>query len=110
MRIAFAGGGTGGHVFPIRSLIQYIEKISPVTHEFFWYGEKNSLEESIALQLQKNITHLVFSPITSGKYRRDLSVQSIARNCIDIGRLLWGTITSFRYLKKDRIDVVFCKG
>ena len=26
IRIAMAGGGTGGHVFPIKSLIDYLEE------------------------------------------------------------------------------------
>ncbi len=57
LRIAMAGGGTGGHVFPIRSLIEFLKHHpSYTTHiqKLFRFGSKKSLESRICCELQEN--------------------------------------------------------
>ncbi|MBS8122041.1 glycosyltransferase [Candidatus Vampirococcus lugosii] len=109
MNIAFAGGGTGGHVFPIKSIIDYIKKDNKITSEFeniYWFGEKNSLEEKIA----NDISNVKFIKMISGKLRRDKSIISFAKNIIDLFKFGYGITKSIFLLKKYKIDVVFCKG
>ncbi|MDR0651477.1 MAG: glycosyltransferase [Candidatus Peribacteria bacterium] len=51
LNIAMAGGGTGGHVFPIRSLLETLFKtpsFASQVDKMYWFGSHNSLEEEIA--------------------------------------------------------------
>jgi hypothetical protein len=52
--IAMAGGGTGGHVFPIRSLLETLFKTpayASQVEKIYRFGSAGSLEEEIATQL-----------------------------------------------------------
>ena len=59
LRIAMAGGGTGGHVFPIRSLLEFL-KIYPSyddrIEKLYWFGSKKSLESKVCSDLQEHDT------------------------------------------------------
>ncbi len=110
MRIAFAWGWTGGHVFPIQSLIKYIDKTDHASHEFFWFGEKNSLEERTYSELRKKISGLYFVAITSGKRRREKELVALVKNIGGLFGLGWGVIMSLYYISSKKIDVIFCKG
>lgn len=108
MNIAFAGGGTWWHVFPIKSIIDYIKKDNKITSEFeniYWFGEKNSLEEKIA----NDISNVKFIKMISWKLRRDKSIISFAKNIIDLFKFWYWITKSIFLLKKYKIDVVFCK-
>ena len=64
--IARAGGGTGGHVFPIKSLIQHLQTHSDLkgkVAQMFRFGTSNSLEQETCSELQKNIKNLTFHSI-----------------------------------------------
>ena len=45
-KIILVGGGTGGHVFPLINLREYIRKNYPET-SFHWIGETNSIESRV---------------------------------------------------------------
>ena len=109
MRIAFAWWGTWWHVFPVQSLIKYITKIQLHKHEFFWFGEKPSLEYDICSTLTKSIPHVVFVPITSGKWRREKWIIPIFKNIVWLFAVWHGTLQSLIYLLYHKIDTVFCK-
>ena len=115
MRIAFAWGWTGWHVFPVQSLISYIHTHQQPadgasTHQLFWFGESPSLEYVRALALQKTIPELTFLTITSGKYRRENELRAHLQNVIDLVKLTWWFFQSLYYLSSRHIDVVFSKG
>lgn len=109
-----AGWGTWGHVFPIRSLVEFL-KNTPEYHEniehLYWFGAKKSLEQNVCNDLQtsnrENI--LQFIPIYSGKYRRESYRKSKLKNIPDFFLFLLGCFQSLFRLLYYRIDVVFCK-
>ena len=109
MRIAFAGWWTGWHVFPIQSLIKYINTIKHKQHEFFWFGEKPSLEYSTYKKLADIVSKLYFIPIVSGKRRREKELQAVGKNIFDLIKIGGGFFQSLWWLVYYKIDVVFCK-
>lgn len=109
MRIWFAGWGTGGHVFPIQSLIKYIDKEHHAKHEYFWFGERWSLEEKTAIALQNKVRWLKFIRITSGKWRREKELVALWKNIIGLFSLAWGICISLYLIWKWKVDVIFCK-
>ncbi|MDO4713251.1 MAG: hypothetical protein Q4B28_00920 [bacterium] len=89
-KIARAGGGTGGHTYPIQSLIQYTEAtpfFQGKVSKHFRFGTAGSLEEQTAHQLQKEIKNLTFIPILSGKRRREKTISALANNLWDLCKL-----------------------
>ena len=69
-----AGGGTGGHVFPIRSLLETLFKtpsyISQVD-KIYRFGSRGSLEEEVSTPFHKGgqggfSEHTHLSPLTKG--------------------------------------------
>ena len=109
MRIAFAGGGTWWHVFPIRALIQHINSHSEYKRKaqaLVRFGERHSLEARVC----KEFSDVQFLPIVSGKLRRSPSATDFIRNIADLGRMAYGIVQSWRLLQKHKIDVIFCKG
>ena len=108
MNIAFAGGGTGWHVFPIKSIINYIQNNEEFASKFeniFWFGEKESLEQKIA----NEINWVKFVPMISGKLRREKSPIAIAKNVIDLFKFFYGIWKAIWLIKKHKIDIIFCK-
>ena len=51
MKALIIGGGTGGHVFPAKAIAERLIKDS---HEIYWIGKKESLEERVAKDLKIN--------------------------------------------------------
>ncbi len=110
VNIAFSGWWTGWHVFPIKSLIEYIdenEKAKIKIDKIFWFWTKNSLENNVFEQIKKN--NIYFVPIVSWKLRRDFSLKSFCLNFIDILKLIYWFFLSVYKIKKNKIDIVFCK-
>lgn len=108
-----AGWWTGGHVFPIRSLLLFLDDHDEYRQEvdkLYWIGAKHSLEQNVCQELhhqwQKNLT---FVPIYSWKYRRESYRKSKLKNIPDFFLFLFGIFQSIFYLLRYRIDVVFCK-
>ena len=60
--IARAGWGTWGHVFPIKSLIEYLSTSNHAKEigKMYWFWKKASLEEETCKTLQKSINNLLF--------------------------------------------------
>ena len=112
INIAWAWWWTWGHVFPIKSLIQYLqnhEEFKKDVDTMVWFWKKWSLEEENYEQLKKNITNLYFCPIFSWKRRREKSFSAICKNLWDLVLFSYGILQSLFALKKYHIDVVFCK-
>ena len=99
IRIALAGGGTGGHVFPLQALALAFR--DDPSYVFSWIGEEKSLEMRIAHE-----TSIPFSSIRAGKLRRYLSLRTI----IEPFRVMLGVRDALAILWRDRIDLVFSKG
>jgi len=104
--IAFAGGWSWGHIFPISSLIKTLDKWK---YNVLWFWTKNSLEEKIANDLKKQWYDLVFLPILAGKIRRQKDLKSSFQNIIDLFKICWGFFQSFFYILKYKPKFVFSK-
>lgn len=113
LNIARAGGGTGGHVFPIKSLIQHLQNNSDLKSkvaQMFRFGTSNSLEQETCSELQKSIKNLTFHSIYSWKRRREKGIWALIKNIRDLFLFAIGVLQSVFYLLQFKIDVVFCKG
>ncbi len=101
-KIVLTGGGTGGHLFPLVSIAEYIknnylnEKV-----KFIYLGPKGRLEKEIIGDL--GIKH---KNVLSGKLRRYFSFSYI----IDLIKMPIGFLQSLVYLLVDMPDVIFAKG
>ncbi len=107
-----AGWGTWGHVFPIRSLLEFLNKSPDYEQKIdkiYWLWSKNSLEEQVATEMKKVTQNLEFIRIISGKYRRETYRKSRLKNISDIFLFLIWCFQSLYQLLLHRVDVVFCK-
>ncbi len=104
MRILFTGGGTGGHFYPIISIVEEIEELIKekrlLKPELFYMSTD---PYNPGLLYEHSIT---FKKVTSGKLRRYFSLL----NFLDLFKLLWGTISAVYQVYKIYPDVVFGKG
>jgi len=112
INLAMAGGGTWWHVFPVKSIIEHINKHPEYSQEIskivrFW--EKNSLESEIFDKISQNNQNLIFQTIVSGKYRRETPLKSKLKNIRDLFKFVRWIIQSIHYLRKYKIDTIFCK-
>ncbi|MDC7222165.1 MAG: undecaprenyldiphospho-muramoylpentapeptide beta-N-acetylglucosaminyltransferase [Spirochaetales bacterium] len=98
--IAFTGGGTGGHVYPAKPLIDRINRDYRGT-SLYWIGSSGGMEESIVRGWD-----MTYYGIPSGKLRRYFDL----KNFTDLFRILAGFFRARRVLKKNRPDYLFSKG
>ncbi|AWG43117.1 undecaprenyldiphospho-muramoylpentapeptide beta-N-acetylglucosaminyltransferase [Candidatus Borreliella tachyglossi] len=99
--IFFTGGGTGGHVFPGIAIITKLRELDS-NIEFFWLGQKGSIEYKII----KEYGHIQFIEIPSGKLRRYFSLQ----NLTDFFKVMLGIIKSFFIIKKYKPQIIYATG
>lgn len=118
LKVAMAWWWTGGHVFPIKSLLEYVsqyDKFSSHIWSIYWFWEKKSLENTVFQWLKKwhnkqqKWYNLNFISIRSWKYRRESFLKSKLKNVWDLFLFAIGVIQSIFRLIYYRIDVVFCK-
>lgn len=110
LRIAMAGGWTWGHVFPIRSLLEFFKntpEYDEQVQKLYRFGAKKSLEQQVCHDLQQE--KLTFTPIYSWKFRRESYRKSKLKNIPDFFLFLYGCFQSIYQLLYHHIDVVFCK-
>lgn len=108
--IAFAGGGTGGHIYPGIAIADELKKISNESAEIeiHWIGNSKGMDSAI---IEKNLLSLggsisCFHGIPCGKLRRYFSL----KNFTDFFKIFAGFIKSFFILKKIKPDFLFSKG
>ena len=96
--IALTWGSTGGHIFPLLSLYNFL-KDDP-NYNFFWVWEESSLEEELA---KKN--RIPFFPISAGKIRRYFDVRNFYEPLKNIS---WVT-QAISFILKNKINAVVSK-
>ncbi|WP_296028731.1 undecaprenyldiphospho-muramoylpentapeptide beta-N-acetylglucosaminyltransferase [uncultured Treponema sp.] len=108
--IAFAGGGTGGHIYPGIAIADELKKFSNESTEIeiHWIGNSKGMDSAI---IEKNLLSLggsifCFHGIPCGKLRRYFSL----KNFTDFFKIFAGFIKSFFILKKIKPDFLFSKG
>ena len=109
INIVFAGGGTGGHIYPGLAVVSELRKkleehgIKKDEYRFIWIGSKNGLDKDI-VENDGNIDE--FIGISCGKLRRYFSF----RNLIDFFKITAGFISSFFILLRLKPVILFSKG
>jgi UDP-N-acetylglucosamine--N-acetylmuramyl-(pentapeptide) pyrophosphoryl-undecaprenol N-acetylglucosamine transferase len=100
IRLAIAGGGTGGHVLPALAVVEELRRRAALG-DVLWIGSHDGLERHAA-------THagISFVAIPTGKLRRYLSL----RNVTDAARVPLGMIAARRRLRAFEPDVVLSTG
>lgn len=110
--VAFAGGGTGGHIYPGLAVADSLRELADkknIQLEICWIGSSSGMDRNI---VEKNFdanSHRsadVFYGIPAGKLRRYFSWQ----NFIDVFKILGGFISSIFILLKIKPVVLFSKG
>jgi len=93
--IAFAGGGTAGHVFPGLAVVERLDG------RVVWIGSSRGVEKQLV-----QAAGLEFRGIPAGKLRRYLSL----RNVTDLVATAAGVVASLRILAREKPALLFSKG
>ncbi len=99
--VVFAGGGTGGHIFPGIAVAEALAKGGAI--RLFWIGSSSSRDREMVEASGLGIT---FYAVPSGKLRRYFSLKNIA----DVFKIAAGFFCSLAILKKIKPNVLFSKG
>lgn len=104
MKIALAGGGTGGHFYPLIAVAEAIEDLSAertlLQPELIYLGPDPFDREAL---LEHAITH---EPVTAGRMRRYGSFL----NAVDLCKTLFGTLRAILKLWRLYPDAIFSTG
>ncbi len=108
VKILFAGGGTGGHVFPILAIAKEIKKqnSTDLKIKLNFIGPRDEISDELfekeGIEVKK---------ITTGKIRRYSSISSFFQNTVDlIFKIPIGIIQSFFYIFFLSPDLLVSKG
>lgn len=99
MKILLTGGGTGGHLIPLLSVVSEIRKRDGAA-EFLFVGPKSDFNEDL------KSAGIEFREVKAGKIRRYFSWE----NFTDIFKVLIGTDEAFFHILRFKPDVIFSKG
>jgi UDP-N-acetylglucosamine--N-acetylmuramyl-(pentapeptide) pyrophosphoryl-undecaprenol N-acetylglucosamine transferase len=105
LRLALAGGGTGGHIMPniaiINDLRMKLSADAEDSPEILYFGTKKGMEEKLVAPLG-----VKFRAISCGKLRRYFSLQNFA----DFFKIPVGIFQAYFTLLFFKPQVIFCKG
>ena len=99
--VVFAGGVTGGHIFPGIAVAEALAKKG--NYRLFWIGSSSGRDREMVEAAGLGIE---FYGVPSGKLRRYFSL----RNLTDVFKIAAGFFCSLFILKKIKPDALFSKG
>lgn len=100
IRIAIAGGGTGGHVLPALSVVEELQRRG-VPMELLWIGSKSGVEGNEA-----RARGIPFRSVSTGKFRRYPDLKTVT----DAVRVPIGVPQAWWILRDFKPDVIFSTG
>lgn len=107
MKIVFTGGGSGGHIYPIISIVRELKLIyleSSIDILFIGPKDKRYVES-----LKEE--GIIVKPVLSGKLRRYSGFTPFFQNIFDLGfKIPFGFLQSFFILIFNRPKLIFSKG
>ena len=106
IKIVFAGGGTGGHIYPGLAVADELKKIAEKNNlkiKIYWFGNSSGMDRTL---VEKSGSADRFCAVPSGKLRRYFSI----KNFFDVFKIIAGIAVSFFRLLFIRPAVVFSKG
>lgn len=102
MKIAFCGGGTGGHVYPAMAVVASLRKLDlPEPVELLYIGVKGKIDAEIVAR-----ENIPFKAVTAGPIRAG-NVLGTAKGGLDLAT---GTTQAYNILRQFKPDVVFASG
>jgi UDP-N-acetylglucosamine--N-acetylmuramyl-(pentapeptide) pyrophosphoryl-undecaprenol N-acetylglucosamine transferase len=101
MRVAFCGGGTGGHVYPALTVAAALRRLAPEPPELLYVGVRGKIDADLATR-----EGMPFEAVTAGPLRVG-SLTGTARGSL---KLVAGIVEAVRILGRFRPDVVFATG
>lgn len=99
VKVAFTGGGTGGHIYPGLAIAAYMRQ--RLDCRIFWIGSRTGMDRELV-----EGAGLCFFGVPAGRLRRYLSLKTIP----DFFRVLGGFFAARRIFKKERPALLFSKG
>lgn len=102
----FAGGGTGGHIYPGLAVADELRAMASslnIPVKILWIGNSSGMDRDI---ITKSGSVDVFYGVPSGKLRRYFSLQNFA----DVFKIFAGFVKSFFFILRNRPVVLFSKG
>ncbi len=104
LRIAFTGGGTGGHVYPLLAVVEEIKTVldtrRDVDYELYYFGAPGPYAQELVA------AGLTIRPILSAKVRRYMS----ALNVVDAFKMPFALVQALWKMFWVMPDVLFSKG
>lgn len=100
IRIAFTGGGTGGHFYPLVAVAEEIRHKYGTDISLFYFGETPYSQKDL------DDSKISYIHITAGKSR----LYSSAQNFLDYFKILFGILQALWKLAIVYPDVIFSKG
>jgi UDP-N-acetylglucosamine--N-acetylmuramyl-(pentapeptide) pyrophosphoryl-undecaprenol N-acetylglucosamine transferase len=103
--VLFAGGGTGGHIYPGIAVAERLLKTGE--WRIVWIGSDAGLDKTLVEGAGLDIS---FFGVPSGKLRRDVSLNNVLKNVSDIFRIIAGFFASRKIIKREKPALLFSKG
>lgn len=112
--IVMTGGGSGGHITPLLSVAEVLQKTAP-DYKLVYVGQKN---DPMVDHVQRSLLFSDVQVVRAGKLRRYhgeglkqlLDVKTVFKNLRDVFYVAIGFVQSLLLLRKIKPSVLFCKG
>ncbi len=108
MKIIITGGGSGGHFYPLISVIDKVREIAEDKHiiqpKVYYFADK-PYDDNVLFRRE-----IEFVKTTSGKLRRGAGLKGFFLNIGSAFKVFWGTLDAFTRILQIMPDVIFTNG